>query len=113
MVQYENLVVNTEKTLQEICLFIEEEYTPMMITQRSKETSPINNRTGWALQHCEQVIKPISQSSLDSWRFSLSSVQIREIEKITLEKMLENGYKPIINQSNSFVDRFLSKFFLR
>jgi len=95
-VQYERLVGEPEAELSRICAAIGEEYTSEMIHGRSKESSPVVNREGWAKGHLDKAIeKPVLTESVDKWRQELSPFQVAAIEHVLRREMAEFGYTQI------------------
>ncbi|NJL40535.1 MAG: sulfotransferase [Leptolyngbyaceae cyanobacterium SL_1_1] len=92
LLKYEDIVVDPESKLREICEFIDEDYDSVML-ERSEESSPIINRTGWADTHLRAALKPVNSASLEKWRSSLSTTQVAVVEKITRDTMIKYGYK--------------------
>lgn len=95
-VRYELLVREPEAELSRICAAIGEEYTSEMIHGRSKESSPVMNREGWARNHLDRAIeKPVLTESVDKWRQELSPFQVAAIEHVLWPEMAEFGYTRI------------------
>lgn len=109
LVKYEALVLEPEHQLKRICHFLNEDYTPAMITDRSEMTSPPINRTGWALEHTNTVLQPVNTRSIEKWHSILSSDQIVIVELITRGKMLTYGYKPIMSSLHYNTTRLFAK----
>lgn len=109
VIKYEELVTQSENILKQVCNFIDEEYTPTMIDNRSETNSPICNRTGWASNYLKSVLKPITVTSVDKWQSDLSPSQIAIIEYTTRDKMIGNGYQPNSSYLNSAVYFFIAK----
>ncbi len=82
-IKYEDLVTEPESVLKQVCHFINEEYTREIIDNRSEETSPIVNQTGWNLDYLKSVLRPIDTTSIDKWQSDCSPSQIAVIEYIT------------------------------
>ncbi|MEL7356069.1 MAG: sulfotransferase [Cyanobacteria bacterium J06560_6] len=90
-IQYEQLVVETERVLQQICQFIQQPYHPHMLNFHQRDTALVNiSREPWK----ENSTKPVSQSALTKWQQHLSKDAIAQIEAITFNEMIALGYQP-------------------
>ena len=93
IVKYETLVTTPEAELRRVCEFVGETFTPQMF-DRSEESSPIINREGWARDHLQAALKPISTDNIEKWRSDLSPDDIAAIEYVTRREMRLFGYQP-------------------
>ncbi|MEP5568693.1 MAG: sulfotransferase [Halioglobus sp.] len=94
-IKYEELVENPERELRKICEFIDEDYLPGMIYQRSEGSSPIpdSKNTGWSRLHLQSTLeKPVTPASTKKWLQELTPKQIATIEHRARREMLEYGY---------------------
>ena len=89
---YENLVQQPEKSLTTLCQFLGETYTPAMLTARSETHTPVINRQGWAVQHLQSALQPISPSAINKWHQALANHQIEIIESLTFPAAADYGY---------------------
>ncbi|MEA5577330.1 sulfotransferase [Anabaena sp. UHCC 0451] len=96
-INYENLINHTEAILKQVCEFINEDYTSMMIFGRSQTTSPLINYQGSAKINKSQALKQIDSTPIYKWQAQLSSTEIAIIEQITRCEMLAQNYHPLTN----------------
>ena len=89
---YETLVQQPEKSLKTLCQFLGETYTPAMLTARSETHTPLINRQGWAVQHLQSALQPVSASAINKWRQALASHQIEIIDSLTFPAAANYGY---------------------
>jgi hypothetical protein len=90
-VRYENLVSTPQRTLVEICDFLNLPFDRAMLTYYKKEPQTVNvTRESWK----RNVTKPLAQTSIDSWRRELSTKMIAEIEAVVSPEMRKLGYYP-------------------
>ena len=90
IVRYETLASEPEKTLQEICAFIDEEYTPRMLTMKGAKTF---RQQGSNSSYGERKPGVISTSSIGRFREVLTPRQIAFIQGQAREEMLEFDYQ--------------------
>jgi hypothetical protein len=93
IVKYETLVTAPEIELRRVCEFVGEAFTPQMF-DRSEESSPIINREGWARDHLQAALKPISTDNIEKWRTDLAPDHIAAIEYIARPEMRLFGHEP-------------------
>ncbi|MEM9163233.1 MAG: sulfotransferase [Cyanobacteria bacterium P01_F01_bin.4] len=101
IVKYEALVTDPEKTLQAVCNFLGEEYAPEMLN-RSNETSPMINFSGWEEKHLQDTLKPINVKSISKWKSTLSPMAISIIEHVARPEMVRCDYEPVTETLNSW-----------
>lgn len=101
-VLYEDLVCDPVKVLVEVGEFLNEDFGEDMVTARSwsdLSTIPrelLSDRRGlWLREHFEQVVRPITQDSVDKWRTNLTRLEIQIIEAACHEGMELLGYPRI------------------
>lgn len=92
VVKYETLVTTPEAELRRVCAFVGEVFTPQMF-DRSEASSPIINREGWARDHLQAALKPISTDNIEKWRSDLAPDDIAAIEYVTRQEMQLFGYQ--------------------
>ena len=92
LLQYENLVQQPEKYLANVCDFLGETYTPAILQIRSAFQTPIINRQGWAVQHLNSALQPISANAIDKWQQDLAKHEIEIIESRTFPYAADYGY---------------------
>ncbi len=117
MVKYEDLIVNPERTLRQICEFLKLEFDPgMLLTTEPK-----------AEENTKYVSSFMDREKIDAWQKTLTKQQIRRIEQIqspllkkfnyTLTqslkkesvKMLSLRQKLWLSQVDNFKDLFVKK----
>lgn len=92
LLRYEDLVQQSEKSLTALCQFLSEAYTPDMLTARSETHTPLINRQGWAVQHLQSALQPISTNAINKWHHDLASYQIEIIESLTFPAAANYDY---------------------
>ncbi|MBI2359515.1 MAG: sulfotransferase [Deltaproteobacteria bacterium] len=87
-ITYEDLVQNSEKTLERVCSFLDLNYIPaMMDFWRSAD------RLGDSvLPHHENLKRPVTTESIGRWRHGLDPGQQARIKKLLGVKLRELGY---------------------
>ena len=100
LVKYEALVVNLTVELEQIGSFLNEEFEPEIVQERSESTSPIINRSEADKAFFKQTLRPVDRNSLEKWRSNLSSAQVATVESIARSKMLKYGYQPMSDRLN-------------
>jgi len=90
LVRYETLATQPVETLQEICTFIDEEYTPEMLTMEGAKTF---RNIGSNSSYGQGEPGVISTSSIGRFRQVLTSRQIYFIQKQAERQMKEFDYK--------------------
>ena len=105
LIQYEALVNDPKRVMQGVCRFLDEEYSPDMLSNRSERSSPIINRKGWAKAHLKAALQPINQTAVRKWQFALSPKQIAMVEYITQNKMIKYGYQPITTKRHWLIPK--------
>ncbi len=94
VVAYEQLVSDPQQQLRRMCRFLDEEYSPAMLT-RLGAGLPVANREEWAREALEASLEPITLDSITKWRSNLSGYQVAVIEHMARREMLSLGYQPI------------------
>jgi hypothetical protein len=89
IVRYEDLASETVPTLQKICAFIGEEYTPVMLGMQGAEQF---REEGGNSSYGQREPGKISASSVGKFRQVLSKQQIAFLQLFTGGKMIANGY---------------------
>lgn len=103
VVKFEELVFKPNETVPRICEFVEEEYTPTMIENRSQINTPIINYTdnSWTNEYIQKSLKPIDSNNLNKWKSSLSLREITLIEHIVKVEMTRYDYQSITEGLNN------------
>ena len=92
LLRYEKLIQQPEKYLTDLCQFLGEIYTPDMLTTRSEAHNPLINRQGWAVQHLQSALKPLSNDAIDKWQRQLAKHQIEIIDSLTFPDAASYDY---------------------
>ncbi len=92
-VSYESLVTEPTKTLKTICAHLNVEFTASMLL-RSGESNLTINRTGWAMDHFQKALQPVTSKNVDKWRMELDRNEIAVVETLTHSGMETFGYSP-------------------
>lgn len=99
---YERLVSEPEKTLRDLCGFLELDYQPAMMNYADRKTQLVNVvREPWKAN----AITPISQTSLNRWQTELSPSALVKVEVAAGPEMTYFGYQPV----TSFLPLFSAK----
>jgi hypothetical protein len=107
LVRYETLASQPEKTLREICAFIGEEYTPVMLTMKGAEQF---RDEGGNSSYGQQEPGRISTRSIGRFRQVLSSRQIAYMQLAAGQDMTAFEYE-LVDVRLSMTDRLLLTFF--
>ena len=90
IIRYETLAAQPEPTLREICEFIDEEYTPAMLTM---EGAPGHLNRGSNSSYGKREPAHISTSSIGAFRRVLSKRDIAFIQACAKQAMISHGYE--------------------
>lgn len=90
IVRYESLATYPEATLREICAFLNEEYTPAMLTM---EGAPGHRDRGSNSSYSKREPGYISTSSIGRYREVLSKREIAFMQSYAKEDMVAYGYQ--------------------
>ena len=63
-----------------------------MLTTRSEANNPLINRQGWAAQHLQSALQPISNSAMHKWQRELAKHQIEIIDSLTFPNAAQYDY---------------------
>lgn len=109
-IKFEELVENTEKTLKDICNFINIDYEEKMLEGSGFQTPAYTKK-----QHSLVGKKP-DVSEISSWKKLLTQRQVEIFESIAYDLLLYLGYEPVygknarkitfIEKVNSFIYEF-------
>ena len=86
---YEQLLMNPEKTLKNLCNWLELEYTPQMLQQHETATTHISR--DWHLH--EMVAKPVDPSRAYAWKQKLSRREVADFESVAGDLLKKLGYE--------------------
>ncbi|MFG6096142.1 sulfotransferase [Leptothoe sp. ISB3NOV94-8A] len=92
LLRYEKLIQQPEQSLTTLCQFLGETYALEMLTARSEVNHPLINRQGWAVQHLQSVLEPISTNAIHKWQRELANHQIEIIDVLTFPNAANYGY---------------------
>lgn len=90
IVRYEILATKPEETLRDVCAFLEEEYSPAMLTM---EGAPIHRNRGGNSSYGKYAPGNISTRSIGRFRQVLSKREIAFIQSYARRQMLVYGYE--------------------
>ncbi len=100
-VVYEALVDDPESELRAICRFLEEDFEPTMLTERTRDAVPMPAATWgdsrmqqWRADHHARSLGRVSSESLGKWRDELAPGEIALIEGRCGRIMQTLGYVP-------------------
>jgi hypothetical protein len=92
VVRYERLVAEPAAELAAICAFLDEGFDERMITGRSRASSPIVGRSGWAREHLDSALESVSTDAVDRWRRELPITTVAVVEHYAAAEMEREGY---------------------
>ena len=92
VVKYEELVLDSERTLRSICKFLNIEFSTQMLEHHKRDFLGFNKRYE---SHMSDTLKPVFLSSLDKWKSELSLWQIAVIQDSLSSEMNLLGYELI------------------
>jgi hypothetical protein len=87
-IKYEELVSNTELTVQKMCEFLGEEYTPEML-DFYKDKIPYKTDQ----QNLQNLARPIITDNTEKWRTKMTDRELRICEAITGSTLDKYGYQ--------------------
>lgn len=87
-IRYEQLVIYPEKTLKDLCSWLNLEYTPMMLQFYEEASDYVISWKGNTL-----IKTPINPSRVCAWKTELSQGQIADFESVAGELLEELGYE--------------------
>ncbi|MDJ0579747.1 sulfotransferase [Crocosphaera sp.] len=101
LVKYESLVREPEQEMSRICYFLQEQYSPLIISENHKSPSifGLNHNIDPSVQ---EVLAPVHKMALEKWREKLSSYQIAVVEHLTRNEMSKQGYQPITKKLSTW-----------
>jgi hypothetical protein len=105
LIYYEQMVLNTEQQVKEICSFFNLTYDVSMLKPHEKihiQQENLQQNVGDRDQkRIGDLIKPINTSRLEAWKNKLSASEIADIESICGKVGNKFGYQPTTNLSRS------------
>ncbi len=84
---YEQLLGETDVTMQKVCEFLDEVYEPEMLSFYNKKQWYPTDRTNQ-----ENLSKPLMNDNFDKWKRCLTEREILDIEAGASRALLANGY---------------------
>lgn len=90
-VRYEDLVIEPEATLKQVCAFLALVYDPVMLMYHETGTQEYSK---YYEQAHEKLNCPPSRNRIDAWRKQLSPREVALIETLCDETMRQFGYEP-------------------
>lgn len=100
-VKYEDLINNTEQTLQLICEFLNINYLPeqlnynQMVIMEKDKIDAVNDKERMDMfnSHLKNLIYPIKKSIIDSWENTLTLEEINDTAYISKKSASKYGYE--------------------
>jgi hypothetical protein len=99
IINYEELVVEPELTLQKICNFLSIDFDSEMLEFYNKSFNlkinkdDVNDSNKERVKHkYESLSKPVNTSRIESWKSKLSLITIKTISSITFKESQKLGY---------------------
>lgn len=90
-VRYEDLLSNPEKTLKQVCAFLELDFESQMLEFYSNDQTISNARR---IKDWTNLAKPLLRNNFNKYRKNLLENEIRWVENICRRGMLFFGYQP-------------------
>ncbi len=87
---YEELVINSEKVMKEMCEFVGLGFSHEMLHYYDKDLTIFKNSMGHLSR--DRINKPIDATQIGRWRRDLSKKQVDEFEAKTAEVLQRYGY---------------------
>ena len=87
--RYEDLVENTAPTLQRLCAFIGEPWSPALLEHQQQQRPRQNPHY---LLPSANAIQPISAKAIGRWRTELTEPELRLFFRLTARRLVELGY---------------------
>jgi hypothetical protein len=113
LVLYEDLVREPIAALQEIGGFLNESFTDEIVESRSWSdvsnisADSLSDRRGlWLREHFGQVLKPITEESIDKWKTGLTRLEVELVESGCAEGMDWLGYERAARGAADLPSRF-------
>jgi hypothetical protein len=113
IVPYEQVVLQPENTIKNICQFLQVPFLPQMLSPQER-LSTITTATTEQLAPRDQKIltelaKPINTSRLEVWKDQLSDNELRILETICGDIGRKFGYEPILSLNDQEKKQILDK----
>ncbi len=89
-IRYEDLVTDTEETLQSLCTFLELPYEPSMLRFHVDAEAYMLDEA--ASSYNEAATEPISDEKVDEWKSQLTDEEIAIVETVCRDQMEEFDY---------------------
>lgn len=88
-VKYEDLVLDTERVLREVCEFLQEEFDPEMLSFHEAAGDHIPGR---AASHLSKAFRPPRESDVQRWREEMAFRHLVLVEAFAGKTLREAGY---------------------
>ena len=88
-IKFEDLIENTEATMQKICDFLEVEFAAEMMNYHQREVSGYSPEQS----HHSNTQKPIFKSGIEKWKHELTNTHVAMIEFFLGQQMQRVGYE--------------------
>ena len=95
--RYEDLVINPEETMKNLCGFMQVEYEPQMMDFYKKSKYYVGSH------HSKLIFKPITSENLQKWKINLSGKEIKVFNLLAKRYLKKYGYE-VDNVKLSFED---------
>jgi hypothetical protein len=89
-IRYEDLTADVAGSLQRLCRFLEEDFSPAMLCHTEAARDIVPDRKIWH----DRVSQPVDRTRADVWRATLTAHEIGLIEMTCRRKMTIRGYRP-------------------
>jgi hypothetical protein len=89
-IRYEDLIDDVPDSLQRLCAFLEEDFSPAMLSHTDAARDIVPNRKTWH----ERVAQPVDRTRANVWRETLAPEEIGLIEMMCRRRMTVRGYRP-------------------
>lgn len=90
-ISYTDLVLNTERSIKDICTFLGMDYQKSMIENYHSTFKDLGDTV--SLKHHANVKRPINGDSIDKWKNKLSPIQVNKINQICSKGFEVLNYK--------------------
>ena len=95
--RYEDLLINPEETVKNLCGFMQVEYEPQMMDFYKKSKYYVGSH------HSKLIFKPITSENLQKWKLNLSGKEIKVLSLLAKRYLKKYGYE-VDNVKLSFRD---------
>jgi len=92
LLKYEDLVNDPDKTIRELCTFLNIDFSDEMLAYRERVVERFEGYTEHFKDKHRSLLKPIDPSIAEKWKTSMTPHQIRQIEYTTHRVANQFGY---------------------